>query len=65
MERRVSIKVDGQKVPINKFVHQITKDIVVSIVNALHDTNANGTIEITVGPGSEEAQTSTPAETSK
>jgi len=46
----VSIKVDGKKVPINKFVYQITKDIIVSIVDALHDTNSEGTIEITVGP---------------
>ncbi|HKK66199.1 MAG TPA: hypothetical protein VJ967_10125 [Clostridia bacterium] len=50
MERKVSIKVDGKKVPINKFVYQITKDIIVSIVDALHDTNSEGTIEITVGP---------------
>lgn len=50
MERRVTIKVDGKKVPINKFVHEVTQNIVVSIVEALHDTNAHGKIEITVEP---------------
>lgn len=52
MERKVSIKVDGKKVPINKFVHEITQNIIVSIVDALHDTNANGKIEVTVEPDS-------------
>jgi len=48
MERKVSIKVNGKRVPTNKFVHQIMENIIVSIVDALHDTDANGTIEIKV-----------------
>ncbi len=54
MERKVTIKVNGKKIPINKFVHQITQNIILSIVDALHDTDSSGTIEITV-----EEQTST------
>jgi len=50
MERKVSIKVNGKRVPTNKFVHQIIENIIVSIVDALHDTDANGTIEIKVEP---------------
>ena len=52
MERRITIKVDGKKVPINKFVHEVTQNIIVSIVDALHETNADGKIEITVEPRS-------------
>lgn len=52
MERKVTIKVDGKKVPINKFVHEVTQNIVLSIVDALHDTDSSGTIEITVEPRS-------------
>ncbi|MFW5710744.1 MAG: hypothetical protein ACOC2P_03330 [Spirochaetota bacterium] len=52
MERKVSIKVNGKKVPINKFVHQITQNIIISIVEALHDTDADGTIEIRLEPRS-------------
>lgn len=52
MERKVTIKVNGKKVPINKFVHQITQNIIISIVEALHDTDPDGTIEITLEPRS-------------
>jgi len=52
MERKVTIKVNGKKVPINKFVHQITQNIIISIVEALHDTDADGAIEITLEPRS-------------
>ncbi|MDZ7795000.1 MAG: hypothetical protein U5P10_15300 [Spirochaetia bacterium] len=50
MERKVSIKVNGKRVPTNKFVHQIMENIIVGIVDALHDTDADGTIEIKVEP---------------
>ena len=59
MERKVTIKVDGIKIPINKFVHQITQNIILSIVDALHDADSSGTIEITVEPRSAK-RTSTP-----
>ena len=50
MERRVTIKVDGKTVPINKFVHEITQNIIVSIVEALHGTDSDGKIELTIEP---------------
>ena len=52
MERKVSIKVNGKRVPTNKFVHQIVENIIVSIIDALHDTDADGTIEVKVEPRS-------------
>jgi len=56
MERKVTIKVNGKKVPIKKFVHQITQNIIISIVEALHDTDADGTIEIRLEPRAADRQ---------
>ncbi|MGC9311544.1 MAG: hypothetical protein ACP5IA_02545 [Sediminispirochaetaceae bacterium] len=50
MEKKVTIKVNGKKLAINKFVHDVTANIVTGLVEPLHDVEANGKIEITVEP---------------
>lgn len=50
MEKKVSIKVNGKKLVINKFVRDVTANIVTGLVEPLHDVEPGGTIEITVGP---------------
>ncbi|MDY7029702.1 MAG: hypothetical protein SVR04_15530 [Spirochaetota bacterium] len=50
MEKKVTIKVNGKKLAINKFVHDVTANIVTGLVEPLHDAEADGKIEITVEP---------------
>lgn len=50
MDKKVTIKVNGQKMTINKFVHDVTANVVTGLVEPLHDVDPNGVIEITVEP---------------
>ena len=50
MDRKVTIKVNGKRLVINRFVHDITANIVTGLVEPLHDAEQNGKIEITVEP---------------
>jgi len=50
MDKKVTIKVNGKKLVINKFVRDVTANIVSGLVEPLHDAEADGIIEITVEP---------------
>lgn len=50
MERKVTIKVNGKKLVMNKFVRDVTSNIVTGLVEPLHDADPDGVIEITVEP---------------
>jgi len=50
MDRKVTIKVNGKKMVINKFVHDVTANVVTGLVSPLHDVDPDGVIEITVEP---------------
>ena len=58
MESKVTIRVNGKKVVINKFIHEITANVVRGLVTPLHDVDPEGSIEIKIeplkkGPGKE------------
>jgi hypothetical protein len=58
MDRKVSIKVNGKKIAINKFIHDVTANIVTGLVGPLHDVDPEGVIEITVEPADRKKTTS-------
>jgi len=50
MDRKVTIKVNGKKLAINKFVRDVAANIVTGLVEPLHDAEEGGTIEIIIEP---------------
>ncbi|HDQ14136.1 MAG TPA: hypothetical protein ENN41_04895 [Sediminispirochaeta sp.] len=50
MEHKVTIKVNGKKLVINKFVRDVTSNVVSGLVAPLHDAEEGGKIEVILEP---------------
>lgn len=47
--REIKVTIDGQTVPLNGYVMDVFQEVVVGLVRALGDENADGAIQVTVG----------------